>query len=395
MQKYLSIPLILVVLTAIVATACSTTTPTPRPATPTIVAPATLTPASLASATPTTAPATQTATVTLTPTATITPSRTTAAATSRPAASPTPRVTATVAFKPPALRGNIAFHINKDGVDRSQAVNVESTPFNITPFFDIGPGMDVAGSPNRGATNAHWGDWSPDNSKFAFILTSGANASQILRIWDLRLNAKDRDLDSSDTGGGLSSPAWSADGTKIAYILRSADDRLWKVKYVFYNATSDPTERVHEVCATSSGPQFRGGISWGKSGLLALAVNTTGLSDIHTMFAADNSCGTANLTNNPADDSNPVWSPDGKQIAFSSTRDGNSQIYVMNADGTGVRRLSKNAFKEFSPSWSADGNWLAFTSVRDGLANIFVMDKNGGTVQQITKEGGDNPIWSH
>jgi Tol biopolymer transport system component len=60
-----------------------------------------------------------------------------------------------------------------------------------------------------------------------------------------------------------------------------------------------------------------------------------------------------------------------------------------------LRRLSKNTFKEFSPSWSPDGNWIAFTSTRDGQANIFVMDKNGGNVTRVTTDGGDNPIWSH
>jgi Tol biopolymer transport system component len=52
--------------------------------------------------------------------------------------------------------------------------------------------------------------------------------------------------------------------------------------------------------------------------------------------------GQINLTNNPADDGVPSWSPDGRRIAFVSNRDGNLEIYVMNADGSGVTRLTNN-----------------------------------------------------
>jgi len=55
-----------------------------------------------------------------------------------------------------------------------------------------------------------------------------------------------------------------------------------------------------------------------------------------------------NLTNNPANDAMPTWSPDGKQIAFESSCDGRFAIYVMNADGTGVTRLTKGRW----PAWS-------------------------------------------
>ncbi|MDE3088785.1 MAG: PD40 domain-containing protein, partial [Chloroflexota bacterium] len=87
--------------------------------------------------------------------------------------------------------------------------------------------------------------------------------------------------------------------------------------------------------------------------------------------------------------------PDGKQIAFTSTRDGRPQIYVMNADGSAVRRVSQGAFADFSPTWSPEGKWLAFASTRDGSTNVFMMDLNGNNVTQLTKGGGDHPIWSH
>ena len=57
------------------------------------------------------------------------------------------------------------------------------------------------------------------------------------------------------------------------------------------------------------------------------------------------------LTNNPAVDVNPAWSPDGTKIAFESNRDGNKEIYVMNADGSSLTRLTNNTADDSDPGW--------------------------------------------
>ena len=73
-----------------------------------------------------------------------------------------------------------------------------------------------------------------------------------------------------------------------------------------------------------------------------------------------------NISNNPAFDGYPHWSPDGKKIAFMTSRDGiNYEIYVMNADGTSQTRLTNNADLDAEPSWSPDGTKIAFRSDRD------------------------------
>ena len=65
------------------------------------------------------------------------------------------------------------------------------------------------------------------------------------------------------------------------------------------------------------------------------------------------------------------------QIAFHSLRDGNVEIYVMDADGQNQRRLTNNPHDDRSPSWSPDGKRIAFVSKRDGNVEIYVMDADG------------------
>lgn len=71
--------------------------------------------------------------------------------------------------------------------------------------------------------------------------------------------------------------------------------------------------------------------------------------EIYVMNA--NGSGQMRLTNNSAEDGVPVWSPDGARIAFSSSRDGNWEIYVMNADGSGQMRLTNSSALDYKPAW--------------------------------------------
>ncbi|MBM3239583.1 hypothetical protein FJZ31_25125, partial [Candidatus Poribacteria bacterium] len=92
----------------------------------------------------------------------------------------------------------------------------------------------------------------------------------------------------------------------------------------------------------------------------------------------------------------PSWSPDGKKIAFASYRDGNGEIYVMNADGTNPIRLTNHPTTDWNPCWSPDGTKIAFASMRDGDYQIYVMNADGTNIVKLTNPPGenDNPSWS-
>ena len=95
------------------------------------------------------------------------------------------------------------------------------------------------------------------------------------------------------------------------------------------------------------------------------------------------------LTSNDATDGEPAWSPDGSKIAFSTGRDGQSEVYVMDADGSNQTNLTNNVAYDAEPTWSPDGKKIAFVSLRDGHPEIYVMDGGGGQTN-LTQRAGDD-----
>jgi Tol biopolymer transport system component len=93
--------------------------------------------------------------------------------------------------------------------------------------------------------------------------------------------------------------------------------------------------------------------------------------------------GEVNLTNHPADDLSPAWSPDGRQIAFWSNRDGAAAVYTMSADGSGVRRIAAGQ----DPAWSPDGSRIALS--REG--SIFSVRLDGGETRITDPNTGQGP----
>ena len=131
------------------------------------------------------------------------------------------------------------------------------------------------------------------------------------------------------------SPAWSPDGTQLAYVSFES---------------KKPVVYVHSL--------------------------TTGRRHVVANFKGSNSA--------------PAWSPDGKELAVTLSREGGSQIYLINADGSNVRRITTSPAIDTEPYFSRDGQFIYFTSDRGGSPQIYRMATGGGDAVRLTFDGAYN-----
>ena len=147
------------------------------------------------------------------------------------------------------------------------------------------------------------------------------------------------------------------------------------------------------------GPDSAWGPSWSyDGGWLTFAVGPPfagATSDVDIWKIRSDGSGAVNLT--PDSDTNeafPDFAPDGRRIVFRSLRDGNADIYVMNADGTDARRLTRHEATDTMPAFSSGGDRVAFTSFRDGNFEIYTIafDQNGepGPPERLTRNPGND-----
>jgi Tol biopolymer transport system component len=117
--------------------------------------------------------------------------------------------------------------------------------------------------------------------------------------------------------------------------------------------------------------------------------------DLYVMNA--DGSGVRQLTDAGALTASPAWSPDAGQMAFISNREGNFDVYVMNADGSNQVNVTNHPALDGDPRWSPDGTRLLFTSERDGNFEIYVMNVDGSGVTRLTDDGAldAEPTWSH
>jgi TolB protein len=136
-----------------------------------------------------------------------------------------------------------------------------------------------------------------------------------------------------------------------------------------------------------------------RHGTIAFTSTRDGNAEVYAM--RDDGSDVADLTRNLAQDGQPAWSPDGRRIAFVSTRDGNAGIWVMDAHGGGQRRLTRSKANDTAPVWSPDGARIAFmctVATPRIVTEICVVGADGrGRREQTTPAEGDNlyPQWSH
>ncbi len=157
------------------------------------------------------------------------------------------------------------------------------------------------------------------------------------------------------------------------------------------NANGSNTRRLTDNPARDSSPDWSPGGSQ-----IVFVSDRDGNPEIYVMSA--DGTNPVRLTNTPGSESEPAWSPDGAQIAFVSDRDGNSEIYVMNVDGSNVVRLTDNPAVDDEPSWKPDGSAISFISTRDGATSeVYQMNRDGSNVSRLTNGFGANgwyPVWA-
>ncbi len=215
-----------------------------------------------------------------------------------------------------------------------------------------------------------YASWAPDGSAMAytsFDLPPGGIAVSHAAIWTSDATGADaRSL--LDDGEWRWIPRFSPDGTVILFTQE---------------ARGGPWMEEGPV-----GP----GVGAGPQGPLTIPLPNA---DIWST-ASDGSGEAERLSDSAGDDRAPVPSPDGRLVLFDSTRDGNTELYVMAADGTDPRRLTDDPAEDWGASWSPDGTHIAFNSFRTGSMEIFVMEADGSGVRQLTFDEADNvsPSWS-
>jgi TolB protein len=180
----------------------------------------------------------------------------------------------------------------------------------------------------------------------------------------------------------VATPAWGRGGTEIFF-----------TSYKDNNPDLYGINLNRQRYMVSRRPGLNTSPNWSQAAQrLAVTLSKDGNTEIYTM-AADGS-GLARLTNNTAADTAPAWSPDGSQVAFTSDETGLPQIYIMSANGSGRRKLTNQGYCD-SPSWSPDGKKLAYVRREEGGFNVYMMDLASGTSTKLTN-GGDNmePSWA-
>jgi Tol biopolymer transport system component len=199
------------------------------------------------------------------------------------------------------------------------------------------------------------------NGRLAFISERDGNDE----IYSVNLDGSDlRNLSSYALTDEIA--VWSPDGTKIAFSrdVGNADYKIWVM-----NADGTDQHQISPEDSRDTDP------TWSPDGTRIAFASTEGTPDVWVMDA--DGTNRMNLTNAVDWDLDPAWSPDGTQIAFRSERDGNAEIYVMNADGSDQTRLTftPNGF-DFNPKWSADGSRIYW-------------DADGPFIHSIRPDGTD------
>lgn len=181
-------------------------------------------------------------------------------------------------------------------------------------------------------------------------------------------------------------PSISPDGTKIVFV---SDRESVPQLYLMTAGGNNPVRLTTDGCVTQVPTWSQDGrtLYWERQctgGKFTIVKGDLAYGDDSITGADARLVNVRDLTDQGSDNRYPRVSPDGKKVVFTSWRDGNSEIYVMNADGSQQTRLTNSPSEDEAASWNANGTQLAFGSNRDGDYEVFTMNADGSGLTQLT-----------
>lgn len=241
---------------------------------------------------------------------------------------------------------------------------------------------------------AHDGVTSPDGRRLAFH--SNAHGSD-----DIFVAALDAVADSQEPRNLTRAatpdfdPVWSPDGTRIAFVRLSQAERAIYVLDVLDDGDA-VTESSVEPALLVAGEAYHPAWSPGGEWIAYLGGRDQ---DQHIGVIRADGTGQRVLSTGLIDPGPPVWSPDGRWVAFhaSANRRARTDIYAAHVGGTlAPRRLTHHVAADRAPSWSPDGAWLAFETTRGGTRDVYLVRANGSGVRPLAASRASEraPVWS-
>jgi Tol biopolymer transport system component len=225
-----------------------------------------------------------------------------------------------------------------------------------------------------------WGlGWTPDG---AYIVFSSDCLGGRARLWKVRASGGQPEPLSVGLGAA-SSPALSLVGRRLAYTQWDINYNIWRYEVPRAAGPSAPPTKLITSTGANTAPQFSPD---GKR--VAFESTRSGSREIWVCDSEGSNPRRLTFFDGP-EARRPRWSPDGRQIVFEASLGGrHSAINVVSVKGGQPRRLITDAPDEGDPSWSRDGKWIYFSSVREGENQVWKVPPQGGHAVQVTKKGG-------
>ncbi|HEX8984909.1 MAG TPA: hypothetical protein VF767_05755, partial [Bryobacteraceae bacterium] len=216
--------------------------------------------------------------------------------------------------------------------------------------------------------------WTPDGAYIVF----SSNRTGNYNLWRIPASGGTPER-LFGIGPGASDPSFSRDGRKMAFSQFFLDTNVWRIDM---RKPGSPPRRLIVSTAADSSAQYSPD---GKT--IAFRSSRTGSHEIWTCDSEGMHARQVTNFNGPLTGT-PRWSPDGKWIAFDSRPEGQAEIWIVGPEGGKPRQLTRELSEDVVPSWSRDGRWVYFASNRSGAWQVWKAPAEGGTAVQVTTHGG-------